>query len=323
MSTQNTFPGESSFQINLTEPVPTVPIVQSQTGARSGRIEWGDLEIELLIRVMNGCHMPILRALSARLKGVLWDRVFGFFRNKLYAQGGSSPQFLINITNKKMKDKWNDLRGKFVDLCKGTRPTGIGGTHPNQEWEHFDDMAEVLKEDSSAVPEVTYQSMDENGNNGAYVLRREDIVNAGVHSRDLYDLYDEIKEYVGTPVETVAQQVEVEREAVQTVNVTQNEQHPRVTREQVEEEEEAGEEEGEVREQPRSRGVDGDDVAHPVLNEQFSNGLNAFKRVLDADHERSKGLLESIFREMEAFEERSAARHVANNSRMEQLMENQ
>jgi hypothetical protein len=69
MSTQNIFPGESSFQINLTEPViqrnrinrtnvpvPTVPIVQSQTGARPGRIEWGDLEIELLIRVMNSCQ---------------------------------------------------------------------------------------------------------------------------------------------------------------------------------------------------------------------------------------------------------------------------
>lgn len=158
-------------------------------------LQWSEPETRLLLKVMSIIYTPMFQCKESRIRGIMYDKAFAFFRQKLEQDKIASDTFRVYVTKTKMKDKWTEMKKTFHDMYMTAISNNSLNAHPRKKWPYFDDMAEILKQDKSAFPHISPLN-EQAGEDQKPPLTFDDVIDKGSFSSDLYTFRHQLEEQV-------------------------------------------------------------------------------------------------------------------------------
>jgi hypothetical protein len=138
--------------------------------SRSSTNRWTRSETRMLIEEVGSKQQALQRVRDPREKGRIWDKIISNLQNSTIASSTLKERSKTSI-----QQKWEALHQKYRNIKDIITSTGEEATQ--NDWEFYQDMDEILKNDPSITAPVTSDSINgikRKGQNNTDDERNED-----------------------------------------------------------------------------------------------------------------------------------------------------
>ncbi|KAI9247148.1 hypothetical protein BDA99DRAFT_526205 [Phascolomyces articulosus] len=135
---------------------------ESESSTGNGYLQWNPYVTDVLLSVMEGHYRRIYEETDQRVITCMWENVCTELKTRLLNNIESTlvPKFdtasflrVLNID--KVRRKWNAMRRSYITI-HGT----AGEQENNVNWEYYEQMGHILRNDKSVNPGVNINSLD-------------------------------------------------------------------------------------------------------------------------------------------------------------------
>ncbi|CAO3681561.1 unnamed protein product [Rhizopus stolonifer] len=142
----------------------SISLLQNQPLETDNKLEWTTLATWILLKAMHGLYPIILDESESKI-GQGWHSTFLVFKEQIAIEGASNELFTNRVTLFDIKEKWEELAGKYCEMRAAYQRTDIGGPSPDDSFIFYNEVGRVLEDDYSVHIDFTIESesMDENG----------------------------------------------------------------------------------------------------------------------------------------------------------------
>ncbi|CAO3680581.1 unnamed protein product [Rhizopus stolonifer] len=126
---------------------------------KAPRVAWREPIIWAFLQIMLGIHDELAEATDNLYKERIWANAKGLFVEELTEYVERSTEFCANVSVYKMQRKWDSMKRKYKDMYNAANlQTGVGGRDPADIWKYYDEMGQILKNDSSIQADVSIET---------------------------------------------------------------------------------------------------------------------------------------------------------------------
>ncbi|KAG1442234.1 hypothetical protein G6F56_011153 [Rhizopus delemar] len=138
--------------------------LQKQPLETNSKLEWTIIATWILLKIMHGLYPIVLNESESKIDQG-WHSAFSVFKEQIAIEGAANELFMNRVTLFDIKEKWEELAGKYCEMRAAYQRTDIGGPSPDNSFIFYNEVGRVLEDDYSVHIGSTSESesMDESG----------------------------------------------------------------------------------------------------------------------------------------------------------------